>query len=181
MGFSGTWIRWIMLCVTTVSYSFCFNGSNIGPVIPRRGLRQGDPLSPYFFLICVEGLSEALSHVANDGRIHGCKVSQSAPSVTHILFVDDSFLFFKAITEVTFVIQSMLNSYERCSGSAINYQKSGIFLSTNVRLDKKEEIKDMLLVQNDLCNTKYLGLPSLVGRSKKNVFYFIKEKVWRRI
>lgn len=72
----------------------------------------------------------------------------------------------------------MLNYYERGSGQAINYQKSGIFFSANVRRDKQEEIKNMLLVRNDLSNSKYLGLPSLVGRSKKHVFNFVKEKVW---
>lgn len=62
MGFSQQWIQWMMLCITTVSYEFCVNGSSIGPIQPTRGLRQGDPLSPYLFLLCVEGLSSSLSN-----------------------------------------------------------------------------------------------------------------------
>lgn len=66
MGFSKRWIQWIMMCVTTVSYEFCFNGSSIGPIQPNMGLRQGDPLSPYLFLLCVEGLSTSLSKATSE-------------------------------------------------------------------------------------------------------------------
>lgn len=99
MGFSKVWIKWIMLCVTTVSYSVCFRGSQVGPITPRRGLRQGDPSSPYLFLICVEGLSMPISKIAVEGKISGCRISPNVPSITHLLFIDDSFLFFKATTE----------------------------------------------------------------------------------
>lgn len=84
--------------VATVSYEFCFNGSSVGPIQPSRGLRQGDPLSPYLFLLCVEGLSDELSRAANDGVIHGSQISQTTPMVTYLLFADDSFLFFVLIS-----------------------------------------------------------------------------------
>lgn len=83
-----------MRCVSTVSYEVCFNGMSVGPITPKRGLRQGDPLSPYLFLFCVEGLSNSLDEAEEDGRIHWCRISQSAPNITHLLFADDSFLFF---------------------------------------------------------------------------------------
>lgn len=57
MGFVDKWIKWMILCMTSVSYSISFKGSEIGHIIPKRGLRQGDPLSLYLFLLCVEGLS----------------------------------------------------------------------------------------------------------------------------
>lgn len=63
MGFSIKWISWIMLCVTTMSYYVRFNRSQIGPIIPWRGLRQGDHLLPYLFLICVEGLSLLINDI----------------------------------------------------------------------------------------------------------------------
>ena len=181
MGFCQKWIKWMMLCVTTVSYEVCLNGSSIGPIFPRRGLRQGDPLSPYLFLLCVEGLSNSLDRAAADGRVHGCRVATSAPSITHLLFADDSFQFFKATVAETEAVKDLLNTYERYSGQSVNFQKSGIFFSANVQPQLKGVLSDILGVHKNLSDSHYLGLPSLVGRSKKKVFGFVKDKVWKRI
>lgn len=88
-----------MRCVSTVSYEIGFNGMTNGPINPKRGIRQGDPLSPYIFLFCVEGLSNLLDKANEEGRINGCRVSMGAPEITHLLFVDDSVFFFRATSE----------------------------------------------------------------------------------
>lgn len=181
MGFSSKWIAWVMLCVSTVSYSVSFNGSLIGPVIPRRGLRQGDPLSPYLFLLCVEGLSCEIKKAAEERKVSGCKIHIQAPAVTHLLFADDSFLFCKANMDEVKEVKAILRKYEMQSGQAINFQKSGIYFSANVRVDKQEEIKNTLQVHHDLSAGRYLGLPSLIGRSKKQVFNFLKDRLWAKI
>ncbi|XP_074324401.1 uncharacterized protein LOC141661315 [Apium graveolens] len=164
-----------------LSYDVCFNGETVGPICPKRGLRQGDPLSPYLFLFYAEGLSNLLDNTAAEGRIQGCKISIGAPEVTHLFFIDDSFLFFKASKEEAHQIKLILNAYENSSGQAVNYSKSGIFFSSNVRRDKQREISGILGVHGDITKSNYLGLPSLVVRSKKRVFGFIKEKVCKRI
>lgn len=79
----------------------------------------------------------------------------------------------------TMVVKSMLNSYKDLD--KINFQKSGIFFITNIRRDKQQELSDILRVHNDLGDGKYLGLQSLIGRSKKSVFNFLKERVCKRI
>lgn len=98
-----------MLCVIKVSYNFHFNGSCINPVNPKRGLRQGDPISLYLFLLCVEGLSTSISSVVSSGRLHGCKISPAALFVSRHLFADDIFLFFRATREETMVVKEILN------------------------------------------------------------------------
>ncbi|WOH12050.1 hypothetical protein DCAR_0831548 [Daucus carota subsp. sativus] len=181
MGFCTKWVHWIKMCVSTVKYSICFNGTNIGPIVRKRGLRQGDPISPYLFLLCVEGLSRAIQSAESQNAIHGCKVSRSAPAITHLLFADDSFLFFRAEHVETAVVKEILNNYELLSGQAVNYHKSGIFFSSNVRRDKQQELSNILGVTNDLSTNNYLGLPSLVGSSKYSVFKFLKDRIWKRI
>lgn len=183
MGFCSKWVQWIKMCVSTVKYSICFNGTNICLVLPKRGLRQGDPISPYLFLLCVEGLSRAIQSAESENaiHIHGCKVSRTAPSITHLLFADDSFLFFRADHDETVKIKEILDKYELLSGQAVNYRKSGIFFSSNVRRDKQQKITDILGETSDLSTGNYLGLPSLVGGSKYSVFKFLKDRIWKRI
>lgn len=69
--FNQTWIGWIMACVRTVSYSVLINGSPYGKIIPQRGTRQGDPISPYFFLFCAEMLSQRHRREEIDHNVRG--------------------------------------------------------------------------------------------------------------
>ncbi len=83
----------IMECVTSVSYSILVNGDPKWYVKPNRGLRQGDPLSPYLFLICAEGLSTLLRKVEREKVIQGISISRGGPQVSHLFFADDSLIF----------------------------------------------------------------------------------------
>jgi hypothetical protein len=60
MGFYDKWIHWISMCIESVEYSVIVNNEPVSPIIPGRGLRQGDPLSPYLFILCAEGLSSLI-------------------------------------------------------------------------------------------------------------------------
>ncbi|MCH80235.1 hypothetical protein A2U01_0001001 [Trifolium medium] len=71
MGFHEKWVNWISMCMESVHYQVLVNGESVGPVKPLRGLRQGDPLSPYIFIMCAEGLSGLLKQSEARGEIHG--------------------------------------------------------------------------------------------------------------
>lgn len=88
----------------------------IGPIKPIRGLRQGDTLSPYLFLLCVEGLSLSIKSAANNALIQVCRICTGAPAITHLLFADNGFLFFKATTGEANSIKRILHLYETVSG-----------------------------------------------------------------
>jgi hypothetical protein len=81
--------------VSTVFFSVLFNGAPQGEFSFKRGIRQGDPISPYLFLLVVEGLSCILKVNDRSSTLHGVKVASSAPAVNHLLFADDSLLFFQ--------------------------------------------------------------------------------------
>jgi len=181
MGFSGKWINWIMTCVETVDYSVIMNKEMVGPIIPGCGLRQGDPLSPYLFILCAEGLSALIRNAVNRGVLQGVRICHAAPRVSHLLFADDCFLFFQAEESQTIVMKHILTQYEEASGQAISLAKSEIFYSRNVQEPLQQNITNILGVRAVLGTGKYIGLPSMVGRRKKATFNFIKDRVHRRL
>ncbi|KAL9672805.1 hypothetical protein QQ045_029057 [Rhodiola kirilowii] len=96
LGFDATWIKWVMLSVTTVRYRIKFNDCLTDEIIPRRGLRQGDPLSPYLFILCMECLDNKIMEGVNRGRLCSVKIGRNAPGISHLIFADDLILFIKA-------------------------------------------------------------------------------------
>ena len=83
LGFHARWVMLIMECVSSATYSVLVNGEPIGCIKPSRGLRQGDPLSPYLFPICAEGLSGLIKKAEHDRLIHGVAISRGGPCISH--------------------------------------------------------------------------------------------------
>ncbi|XP_030494914.1 uncharacterized protein LOC115710703 [Cannabis sativa] len=96
MGFSRRVVELIMFCVSTITYNVTHAGHTMGPICLGRGLRQGDPLSLYLFLICAEGFSTLLKKYERHQWLTRCKVARGAPRVSHMLFVDDNYVYCKA-------------------------------------------------------------------------------------
>ena len=131
LGFNIKWVALIMECVTIVTYSPLVNGEPSGYIQPKRRLRQGDPLSPYLFLICTEGLSALLRKAERDSLIHGVAISRGGPRVSHLFFANDSLIFCRATATDCVTLQNILNKYEGASGQKINGDKTAVFFRRN--------------------------------------------------
>ena len=116
MGFNEGWIKLIMVCVKTVTYSVLVNGEPSGLIHPTRGIRQGDPLSPFLFLLCMEGLNGMIKKAERDGDIQGFSLCRRGPKLTHLLFANDCLLFCKATMDECGKELDILNGYEEASG-----------------------------------------------------------------
>ncbi|XP_042974784.1 uncharacterized protein LOC122306423 [Carya illinoinensis] len=181
LGFDKKLISLVMLCVRTVSFSVLVNGNPKGPIIPSRGLRQGDPLSPYLFLLCTEGLISLLKRNVGREGVDGIRICRGAPRINHLLFADDSVFFCKADVSTNMKIQCLLSKYERASGQCINKEKTSMVFSKNVKDDLKRDIMQLWGGSFTQQYEKYLGLPPMVGRSKKQAFSDIKKRVWQKL
>ena len=124
LGFHENWVRIVMKCVSPVTYAVRIPPGEINSHvncgkerhISTRGLRQEDPLSPYLFILCAEGLSALLHKAVQNKSLKGVVASARGPKISHLFFADDSLIFGKAIVQECLEIQRVLQVYEASSG-----------------------------------------------------------------
>lgn len=177
MGFCGRWVNWVMQCVSTVSYSIKINGEPMPYFKPTRGIRQGDPLSPYLFILVANVLSLLIKQAVSAGIIRGIKLNHSCPTLSHLLFADDSIFFLHGTIMECQNLAAILHQYCFASGQAINLNKSGIYFSKGYPESLKRNMAYELRVPIIDKTGKYLGIPSDWGGSKKEMFAWILARV----
>lgn len=179
-GFHDVWISWIMTCVTSVSYSYLVNGAAQGRVTPSRGIRQGDPLSPYLFILCTEVLSGLCKKAQAKGDIIGVKVSRNSPAINHLLFADDTMFFSRTDARSCAALLAILKKYENASGQFINLEKSSITFSAKTPSESKRRIRNLFIIHNEGGIGKYLGLSEHFGRKKRDIFASLVDRMRQR-
>ena len=165
--FGDNWVRWVMECVSSVSYTLLVKG-----ILHHH-------LSPYLFLFCANILS--LIQAENLKQIHGVRVGRNGPSFTHLLFVDDSLLFLRKDAKSIENIKLILDWYCAISGQKLNLNKSDLFCSPNMHPDDQSALAQTLqvnLVQNP---SKYLGMDFKLRGNRCADFQFLVDKLQSRL
>ena len=160
MGFGSKWIGWMWSCISTIKYSMLVNGVPAGFFSSSKGLRQGDPLSPYLFIMGMEVLSALISRAVEGGFIYGCRIWKGrgqVVNISHLLFADDTIVFCEAKKESLLYLSWILLWFEAASGLKINLEKSMVIPVGEVEgaLDMAAEIGCKV----GQLPTVYLGLP----------------------
>lgn len=181
MGFDSHWIRLVMTCVRTPTFSVLVNGTQTDSFKPTRGLRQGDPLPPYLFILCAETLSAAIHKATELDLADPIRVSRSGPPLSHLVFSDKTIIFIRANQKSCRTIKQILDLDHMESGQKVNLSKSVANLSTGVPNRKKEVLKKLLGITKTSPMQSYLGISPLTRRPSRNEFKATVSRVENRL
>lgn len=181
LGFDIRWTQWIMSCVRSVSYSVLVNGSPFGFIKSERGIRQGDPLSPFLFILCAEALVHIMNKAEQEGRVTGLRLTPECPSIQYLLFADDSLFSCKTNFKECTELLKCLHLYGKASGLEINFQKSAITFGKRLDPYMKHLIRLYSGIEQEGGTGKYLGLPECFSGSKKELLGFITDRLKSRL
>ncbi|CAL1397336.1 unnamed protein product [Linum trigynum] len=176
-GFDNKWCGWVSACIRTVSFSILFNGEATDSFKPSRGIRQGDPLSPFLFILMSNALTFLIDKAVESDKLKGIKLNSRCPVLTHCLFADDTVIFGKADFQEAQNIIDIIGEYGAITGQEVNINKSSVFFSANVPGDVKDHIIASIGFASSNCHSKYLGVPTEWGNSKKETFKFLIQRM----
>nr|XP_025628468.1 uncharacterized protein LOC112721637 [Arachis hypogaea] len=180
MGFGRTWRAWVKECVTSASISILINGSPSKPFKMERGLRQGDPLSPFLFVLVVDVLNRMIGEAVRNGRISPLLVGRDNIELSHLQFADDTILFCPPEEGTVRNYKRLLRCFELMSGLSINFEKSNL-IPVNCSQELVSRMCQLLGCQEATLPVKYLGIslganPRLV-KTWKPILDKIEEKL----
>ncbi|RVW30949.1 LINE-1 reverse transcriptase-like [Vitis vinifera] len=182
MGFGSKWVGWMWSCLSSAKFSVLVNGVPAGFFPSTKGLRQGDPLSPYLFVMGMEVLDVLIRRAVEGGFLSGCNIrGGSGPplNISHLFFVDDTIIFCEARKDHLTHLNWILLWFEATSGLRINLAKSEIILVGEVV--EMEELVVELGCRVGSLPSQYLGLPLGAPNRAPYIWDGVEERVRRRL
>jgi hypothetical protein len=180
VGFDQKVVDLIHQCISTVQFTLLLNGTKSSSFTPARGLRQGDPLSPYLFIMCADVLARLINREVARGSIKGVKLGLGAAAISKLFYADDVLLFCGAKISEVDVLMNCIDKYCLWSGQSISIEKSGIFVSKGVHRNFIAHVKNQWGFRQLSQGVKYLGVPLFLSRNKSKDFAYVKEKLEAR-
>lgn len=171
----------IWFCISTSRMRLLWNGEALEMFKSTKDIRQGDPLSPYLFVLCLERLFRLVDRAVSSHSWRPIKVSRGWPKIYHHAFADDLILFAEASVHQATVIQQVLYRFCVSSRQKVNHEKTQVFFSKKFHWDRRKEISRTLGFSSTDDLGKYLGIPILHKRVTKSNFQFVVDKVKQRL
>lgn len=122
-----------------------------------------------------------LLNAKHQGYFQAVDVAMGVPQISHLLFAEDCFLFCRDSLNDCSALMSVLKDYETASSQQVSIDKSCIFFSANTQMTLRDDIMNFLGIHLVLEDGKYLGIPFMVGRSKKTAFTYLKDHIWNLV
>ncbi|CAN0880875.1 Putative ribonuclease H protein At1g65750 [Linum grandiflorum] len=181
VGLEDKLIALIMSCVQSVKFQLLWNGGLTDHFIPSQGIRQGCPLSPFLFTLCMERLSHLITQAVNDDEWKAISLSPGGPPLSHLFYADDLILFGEASSRQVEVTLRCLSAFSAASGQAVSIEKSIVYFSQNVDRGLKASLARHLgfPITQDL--GKYLGVPSIHGRLRRGIYQDVLDRMDRKL
>ena len=176
-----SFIHVIMSCITTFSISILLNREKLEPFKPSRGIRQGDPLSSYIFILCMEFLSFLIHERCEESLWDPITAARSRLAFSHIFFADDLMLFAKVGLKNYQSIKEVLENLCDLSGQKVNLSKSKAYFSLNVDHVFRRELCNTLGIESTSNLGKYLGFPIKHSGLTANDFNFVVERIQSKL
>ena len=181
LGFHLDTVELILSCISTTMAALLFNGDQIGEICPYHGLSQGDLISPYIFILCMEYLSALINLKCKEGSWKKIKASRNGHGFSHIFFADDLLLFAKTNKRNIGVVVEVLDEICKLSSLKISKEKSKIFFLPNVTAEDKLEIVNLIGIYKTHNLGKCLGFPIIHKGRRRNEFQFVVERVQAKL
>ncbi|KAL9667689.1 hypothetical protein QQ045_002053 [Rhodiola kirilowii] len=181
MGFSEKWIDLIYRNISNCSYSVLWNGSSYGFFKSNKGVRQGDPLSPSLFILGMEYFSRLINDAIRKGNLIAYKIKGCSAPVHHLMYADDLLIFTNGHTRSVNNLMKIINKFCEFSGQKINSEKSRVFFSKLIGLERKKNILQYTKFTEGSFPTRYLGAPLFPGRSKISYFKYLEDTIRSKI